>query len=166
MELKNRMNNNEPYKKIVKDFDNDSERIEQCLSHIAVRQQELLATISTIQAANQQLELQVASSKDPKDKGKLYSIITRNISLLAEIYTCYQSFETTRHKYMQDLGRTVKDKHHMLEIELRSLEEKFNSAKTEEVSDMVSKLKEVLSGISIDNVKKITTTEAPEYSMT
>jgi len=159
-------NINIPSNNITSEFDLHQKTVEECIEHIKIRQMELQSMITIIQAANGNLETLLMKEKDPKEKGKLYNIVRNNTEVLTQLYTTVAQFETVKHKYVQDIGRIIKDKNHMVHIELRSLDEKFATLTQNDAVSLILNLKELLKGTDrIDNQIKQTNIQETEYKM-
>ncbi len=118
--------------------------LEAQIEHINTRQLEITSLITTIKMATDNIEGSLLTEKDTKQKGKFYQIISRNTSLMAELYTAYQSFENIKFKYFQDIGRNKVNKHRIVEIELRKVNEELNQLKSGELGELLMSLKDIL----------------------
>lgn len=152
---------------IIKDFDEHATTIVDRIDVVKLRQQEMQNLISTITGANQNLETLLMKEKDPKERGKYYSLISKNTQLLAELHGAFAQYETIINKYVQDVGKTMKDKHHMISIELRMLDEKFNALASNDAATLVLELKNLLkeAGNEKMNKRKKMKLDEDEYSM-
>ena len=149
---------------IEKDFDNHVQKLNKQIEHINIKQHEINSMIATIQAATNNVESLLAQEKDSKQKGKFYTTIARNIQLMNELYGTFQSFESVKHKYYQDMGKMSVMKNRMLEIEIRQIDLKFNTIKSDDVVGLMSELKEMLKSIDKKEYKQLSL-KNPDYSM-
>ena len=118
---------------IEQEFKVHIEKLEKQIGHIETKELEINSMISTIKASTDNVELLIAQENDNKQKGKFYTIISRNVELMNNLYNTYQSFESVKHKYYQDMGKMNVYKVRMLEIELKQIDLRFNNIKSDDL---------------------------------
>lgn len=134
----------EKYKNIETEFSNEEVSMRDSIDRISLRQLELQNQILTITSAIQVLEVNAKQAQTPADKGKFYSLVSRNVEILNQLYSTVAQFESVRHKYQQEINKVKKDKLTMINIELRRLDEKFDSFNENEMAKFMSEMKNLV----------------------
>ena len=161
------MSDNIDTKIISSEFTTNIKNLEESISRVAIRQTEIQTHISVISAAVQNAELSLQQTKDNDKKFKIYQVISKNVELLNMLYSTAAQFETVRQRYYQEINKVTKDKLHMIHIELRTLDEKFN-ASTNDLSKFVNELRSLVSKVDTDKTVKQEINQSlnsKEYSM-
>ncbi len=156
--------NNRNLSDIENDFDDHVEKLNKQITHINTKQHEINSMISIIKAATNSIETLLGVEKDSTQKGKFYTTINKNTQLMNELYGTYQSFESVKHKYYQDMGKMSVMKNRMIEIEIKQIDLKFNTLKSDDMVGFMSELKEMLKNIDTTKSKQLSF-DNPEYSM-
>lgn len=119
------------YEAVVKSFSDQEERVSRQITHIEVKQQELQNYIVNLERNNNRLESLIQNEKDPAKKTDYYKIMKSNISMVNELYMTYARYEEIKSKYFTNVSDLVYKKNHLIEVEIRRLDEvseKYNPA--------------------------------------
>lgn len=166
--------NNTDYKHIKEDYENQELIIKNQIVLIESRQQELQNYIVTIDAGINHLQtiIMIEEKKKPIDYDKISRLrgsITKNIQMLNDLYQTYKEYEAVKFKYIQELGTSNLKFHHLLEVEIRRIDEKLDKNVDLEFIDiiqhMISKKNESSLPSDIENNVNNLLSSNPEFQL-
>ena len=106
---------NTPILKDYKDFNND---LAKQISHNELRQQEIQILISDVNNSNTHIKNLIQQEVDGKKRANYYTILNRNIELLAKLYSTYREFEGIKHQYFREIGTMIHQSKRLVYVDL------------------------------------------------
>ena len=102
------------------------------IDNIVLRQQELQAYITEVDQSIKGLKSYIIREKQaqPPNQDKIKNCqiaISRHIELISKLYESYRSFEETKFKYQKQISESNFKYIHMIEIDIRRIEEKLDN---------------------------------------
>ena len=156
--------------KIEEEFRQQIEDLKQSIDRIGIRQDELKGYIFEVTDAISEIKVMIAGL--PKEayeaKSKFHLAIQKNHELISKLYDSISNFEAVRCRYSQDIGRLTKEKLYLINIDLKRVEDKTDSASSsifkfmKELRQMIT---EVNSNPEISNKILGSIENKPEYNM-
>lgn len=136
---------NNRYDHITEEFDIQKDLLERQIIGIELRQQEIQSHITSIEAANNQLDIMINQEKDNRKKGSYFAAKVRNIELLTKLYSVYREFEDSKFKYHNNMSDIIYKGHRLIEVDIRKLDEKLDSMTGDDMVDMFKNLNKLFS---------------------
>lgn len=145
-------NNVKEYSNIKKEFNDQQNELKQQIDHISLRQLDIQNHIMTIEYANQNLMTMIQNEKDNSQKGKYYSGVKSNISLLTELHSVYKDYESVKCQYYKNITDLTYKKNHLVEVEIRRLDEKVEKFGSNEMAAVFDKMGELFKSEKMNSI--------------
>lgn len=133
------------YDEIRQDFDDRNSKLEKRITNIEYQQQALQNFIANIEQTINFLENEVNKENNKQQPNvdriqKLRNALTKNIEILNSLHNTYKEYESVKFRYYKELDDNSIQKHKLVEIELRKLDEKTDNFKADDFIQMMQML--------------------------
>ncbi len=145
---------NTQYDHVTEEFSNQKELLDRQIISIELRQQEIQLHITTIDQANNQLDILISQEQNNKQKGNYFRAKTQNVELLTKLYSVYREFEDTKYKYHNNISDMINKEHRLIEVDVRRIDEKLEKMSGDDMVDMFKSLTTLLSGNNSQSLPK------------
>lgn len=156
-------------KKIESEFEQQIQELRESIDRVGIRQDELKGFVFEISDTINEIKMQLATL--PKEafeaRAKFHLAIQKNNELISRLYETISSFESVRHRYQQEIGKTTRDKIMFLNIEIKRVEDKFDNTSAG-MTKFMKELRTFVSEVSKkpEVMEVVNDIESrPEYSM-
>jgi len=139
------MNETKMYDHVVDEFNFQKDILERQIESIELRQQEIQVHISSIEAANNHLDILIQQEKDNRKKSSYYGAKIRNIELLSKLYDTYNNFESVKFRYHNNISDLIYKNHRLIEVEIRKIDEKLDKISNNELVEVFKQLSNLFS---------------------
>jgi hypothetical protein len=135
----------EDYDYIESDFTDIKKKIENKIANTELRQQELQNYIADLDSNIQYLRGLLPNEKDKEKNRLIRGAISKNIELLARLYSTYREYEDVKVKYYKIISDDTHKMHHLIAVDIRRIDEKVRDI---DDTDFLGVMKEMMSLVS------------------
>jgi hypothetical protein len=133
--------NYEDYDYIESDFTRQKTKLDQKIAIVELRQQEIQNYISDMDNNITFLRGLLPNEKDKEKNRILRGAISKNIELLARLYSTYREYEDVKVKYFKIISDDVHKMHQLIAVDIRRIDEKVKDI---DDSDFLGVMKEMM----------------------
>ncbi len=131
-------------KEILQDFSIQKTTLENQIDLLNQRILALQNHILTLEQTNRTLEHMAQAEKDASQRSRFFAAIRGNIELLTKLYSVVKDFEDVRFKYFKEVDDVLFNKHKLVAVEIRRIDEKIGEAASTDLIGFFEKLSTVL----------------------
>lgn len=119
------------YSHIEEDFNSRNNKLDKQITSIELRQQEIQTYLSHIDASVNFIDNEISTETNKKqpnyDRIKaLRAALSKNIEILNDLHNTYKEYEGVKFRYYKEIDDNSIQKHKLIELELRKLDDKLN----------------------------------------
>lgn len=167
-------NSPEYHSGIEQDFATQKKELQNSISGVKIKQQEIQKYIADIDSNVQYLQGLLPSEKDKEKSRLIRGAISKNIDLLAKLYSVNREYEDVKVKYFKNISDDLYKMHHLVSVEIRKIDEKVKEIDDTDFIGVMKQLMDLVSGEQkkhggsiplSEDLQKEMEEEAPEYTL-
>lgn len=137
----------EDYDYIESDFTSQKAKLEQKIANVELRQQELQNYIADLDSNITYLRGLLPNEKDKEKNRLLRGAISKNIELLARLYSTYREYEDVKVKYYKIISDDTHKKHSLIAVDIRRIDEKVKDIDDTDFLGVMKEMMNLVSGV-------------------
>ena len=159
---------------IKNDYDSQKKELEKRIGNVEIKQQEIQKYILDIDSNIQFLQTSLTGITDKEKSRIIRGAISKNIELLARLYSVNREYEDVKVKYFKNISDDLYKMNHLIMVEIRKIDEKIKDI---DDTDFVGVMKQMMNLISgerskhdgkiplSEDLQKEMENESPEYKL-
>lgn len=137
----------EDYDYIETDFTKQKTKLEQKISIIELRQQEIQNYIADIDNNITYLRGLLPSETDKEKNRMIRGAISKNIELLTRLYSTYREYEDVKVKYFKIISDDTHKMHQLIAVDIRRIDEKVRDIDDSDFLGVMKEMMDLVTGI-------------------
>lgn len=162
------------YDFVETDFSSQKTKIEKSIVGVELKQQEIQKYIADIDNNINFLQGLLPAEKDKEKARMIRGAISKNIELLARLYSVNREYEDVKVKYFKNISDDLYKMHHLIGVEIRKIDEKVKDIDDTDFVGVMKQMMDLVSGEQKKHGGKIPLSEdlqkemeqdSPEYEL-
>lgn len=134
------------YDYVETDFAGQKKKLEKSIAGVELKQQEIQKYIIDIDSNINFLQGLLPNEKDKEKSRIIRGAISKNIELLARLYSVNREYEDVKVKYFKNISDDLYKMHHLIGVEIRKIDEKVKDIDDQDFVGVMKQMMDLVSG--------------------